>query len=128
MIEPKNKYYKGSPGSSNFTNKKDDIDFYNESRINSKESISSFITKYGLKKDKLTEYLLDTQKDKYYMLYKDNDINLETINKDNFVIISYTKEPKKSRYVAKTKSGVDMKILLRWKNGNGIALPALQIS
>jgi len=30
-------------------------------------------------------------------------------------------------YVATSKSGNKIKILLRWKNGNGIAFPAFQI-
>jgi hypothetical protein len=30
-------------------------------------------------------------------------------------------------YVATSESGSKIKILLRWKNGNGIAFPAFQI-
>lgn len=36
----------------------------------SKESIKNFIATNNLKKDKMTQYLLDTQKIKCYMLYK----------------------------------------------------------
>ena len=35
---------------------------------------------------------------------------------------------KKSRYIAKTKTNGNLIILLRWKNGNGIAFPSFQIS
>jgi len=76
----------------------------------------------------LTEYLLETQKNKYYMFYKNNNIYLETVNQDNYIITSYIKDPDKQRYMATTKSGNILKILLRWKNGNGIAFPSFQIS
>ena len=49
-------------------------------------------------------------------------------NSKNYEIISYIKEPELQRYVATTKTGIVLKILLRWKNGNGIAYPAFQIS
>ena len=65
---------------------------------------------------------------KHYMLYKNKNIYLEMANTDDYIITPYTKEPNNSRYVAKTKSGNTIKILLRWKNGNGIAYPAFQIS
>lgn len=93
----------------------------------SKQGIQNFISNNGLNTDKLTEYLLKTQKKKFYMLYKDGDIKLETINLDDYVIINYLKDIKYQRYIATTKSGIKMKILLRWKNGNGIAFPAFQI-
>ena len=62
------------------------------------------------------------------MLYKNERFYLETINTDNYIITEITKEPKKYRYIAKTKSDINLKILLRWKNGNGIAFPSFQIS
>ena len=34
----------------------------------------------------------------------------------------------KNRFICETKSGKKMYILLRWKNGNGVAFPAFQIS
>jgi hypothetical protein len=122
------KYYKGCKKSSQYTANEDHIKFYNRSNEVSKKSIREFITKYDIKKEKLSEYLLKTQQDKFYMLYKDGRIFSETVNQDNYIIISCIKEPNKYRYVAKTKTGVKMKILLRWKNGNGIAFPAFQIS
>ena len=80
------------------------------------------------KKPEVVEKKIKTQQDKFYMLYKDGIIFSETVNQDNYIIISCIKEPNKYRYVAKTKTGVKMKNLLRWKNGNGIAFPAFQIS
>lgn len=41
-------------------------------------------------------------------------------------IESYIKT--KTSYIAKTTTNKKISILLRWKNGNGIAFPAFQIS
>lgn len=62
------------------------------------------------------------------MLYKNNNIYLQCINIMEYEIVSYVKKPNKSLYIATTKTGKKIKILLRWKNGNGIAFPAFQIS
>jgi hypothetical protein len=122
------KYYRGCSNSSKYSGDKDDINFYESSKKLSNDSISNFISKYGVKHNKITEYLLETQKNKYYMLYKDGHFYLDIINLDHYVITEITKDPKKYRYIAKTKSGGNIKILLRWKNGNGIAFPSFQIS
>ena len=128
LKEHQDKYYRGCIKSSKYSSKENDINFYESSKKASQDSISCFISKYGLKQNKLTEYLLKSQKEKYYMLYKDGHFYLETINLDNYIIIEITKDPNKYRYIAKTKSGINLKILLRWKNGNGIAFPSFQIS
>lgn len=128
LKEYKKKYYKGCEKSSKFSGEENDIEFYNEAKKISNESISNFISKYSLKRDKLSEYLINTQKNKYYMLYKNGNIYLDTINLDNYIILEVQKEPTKFRYLAKTETGKILKILLRWKNGSGIAYPAFQIS
>ena len=79
----------------------------------SKKSISKFIETTELNVEKLNEYLLESQNMKHYMLYKNKNIYLEMANTDDYIITSYTKEPNNSRYVAKTKSGNTIKILLR---------------
>ena len=60
------------------------------------------------------------------MLYYKNKIYKEIIDNSNFEIISY--EKKNNSFIAITKTGIKLKILLRWKNGNLIAFPAFQIS
>ena len=122
------KYYRGCKKSSKFSGEENDIQFYKTMKKLSKDSIYNFITQYNIKHEQLSEYLLHTQKDKCYMLYKDNKIYFQTINQDNYLITEVTNQPKYDRYVAKTKTGKSLKILLRWKNGNGIAYPAFQIS
>jgi hypothetical protein len=62
------------------------------------------------------------------MLYKNNMFYKETINMDDYKLVSYEKYTKRYMYVAQSKSNKKIKILLRWKNGNGIAFPAFQIS
>ena len=104
-----------------------DLDFYETMCTCSKESIRNFIEEHGIKKELLTQYLLKTQQDKYYMLYKDGSYHLETVNMNDYDITEIIKESKYSRYIGKTKSGKSLKILLRWKNCLGVAYPAFQI-
>ena len=122
------KYYRGCKTSRKYSGEEKDIKFYESSKKTSRDSIMNFISKYDIDKDKLTKYLLDTQKNKFYMLYKDGKLYLETINLTDYIITETTKDPEKNRYIAKTKSDRKLKILLRWKNGNGIAFPSFQIS
>ena len=122
------KYYKGCNVSSKFTNNKEDIEFYNYMKCISKDCIIDFIEKYELDIHKLNEYLSKSQENKIYMMYKNSKIYFIENNPDDYNIVSYVKEPNLSRYKAQSKSGKNVKILIRWKNGNGVAFPALQIS
>jgi len=122
------KYYRGCKKSSKYSGDENDIEFYESSKKTSHDSIMKFISKYDIDKDKLTKYLLDTQKNKFYMLYKDGKFYLEIMDEYDYIITEITKDPEKNRYMAKTKSHSNLKILLRWKNGNGIAFPSFQIS
>jgi hypothetical protein len=122
------KYYKGCKNSSQYTGNADDILFYQMAKKLSNESIHTFITMNELNINSLNSYLFHSQYNKYYMLYKMNTFYLETVNTDQYKIISYEKQPNKYRFIATTQTGNKIKILLRWKNGNGIAFPAFQIS
>jgi len=62
------------------------------------------------------------------MYTDDEKFKFQQINPNNYKIVNYIKNPKLSRYEAITETGIKLKILLRWKNGNGIAFPAFQIS
>ena len=78
---------------------------------------------------KLSSYLLESQKNKHYMMYSKNCFHYQTPNMYDYVIHSYIVHQKnKNRFICETKSGKKMYILLRWKNGNGVAFPAFQIS
>ena len=128
MKEYQVKYYKGCSGSSKFTNNEDDIKFYNVSKSISNDSITTFINKTDLNIELLSAYLYNTQKNKIYMLYFNGEFILQTIDMRDYNIKSVTKNGDKFRYECITESGKTLNILLRWKNGNGIAFPAFQIS
>jgi hypothetical protein len=108
---------------------KNEEKFYIDANKFSKESIYNFIQMSELNIKKLSEYLLLSQSDKFYMMYTDDEkFKFQKINPNNYKIVNYIKNPKLSRYEAITETGIKLKILLRWKNGNGIAFPAFQIS
>jgi len=118
------KYYNGCKNSSRYTGNKEDISFYNEANNKSKESIKKFIEQSDMNIEKMNDYLKKTQENKIYMLYKDNEFHFEQSIPHQ--IESYIKT--KNSYIGKTTTNKKINILLRWKNGNGIAFPAFQIT
>jgi hypothetical protein len=127
------KYYAGCSGSSQFTNAADDISFYNLCKSLTKESIVNFISNHELNIMKLSQYLRETQQGKVYMLFQPSSasrptITLQTVETSHYNIVSCITNPQKSLYECVTETGKKINILLRWKNGNGIAFPAFQIS
>jgi hypothetical protein len=120
------KYYFGSKGSSKYTDKDEDINFYLKAKKLSAESIVNFIKNTELNIEELSKYLKETQENKHYMMYKNNRFYKQNVNMDDYELVSYEKQ--KNRFVATSKTENKIKILLRWKNGNGIAFPAFQIS
>ena len=127
MSEAQLLYYQGCKRSSKYINSKIASKFYQNCIDISKECIHNFILESELNIEKLNEYLFNSQCKKYYLFYKDGKFNIQTTNSDDYKIVSYLKQPKLSRYEALTASGKHIHILLRWKNGNGIAYPAFQI-
>ena len=129
MLDFQNKYYAGCERSSQFTNKDEDKQFYNKCNEISKTAIREFLSRddVELYHEALSTYFIKTQ-EKVYLLYKDGQFTSQRIDPNEFVIDSYVKEPENYRFVVQTKTGKKLHILLRWKNGNGIAFPAFQIS
>lgn len=127
VLDLQEQYYKGAKKSSKYTGKTEDIDFYHHCKNLSKGHIEKFIEATELNIAELSAYLKRTQSEKYYILYCNNRFHLEVMDPSNYQIISVKKEPELSRYQCKTKMGQTLNILLRWKNGNGIAYPAFQI-
>jgi hypothetical protein len=119
-------YYKGCKRSSQYTGNLFDIAFYESENLFTQESIQLFIQETELNIEMLSSYLRHTQQAKIYMLYSNNEFILERVNPDDYTIESYTKTH--NCYKCITRSGKKMNVLLRWKNGNGIAFPAFQIS
>ena len=131
------KYYAGCAVSSQFTNDANDIAFYEMCKKLSSDSIREFITHHDLDIVTLSEYLRESQDGKTYMLFQPASdasaagaavITLQRVNPADYTIVSCIKNPEKSRYECLTQSGKKIHVLLRWKNGNGIAFPAFQIS
>lgn len=128
MIDFLLKYYKGSKDSSKYTGEEEDIDNYNYAKKLNNESIKQFLENSNLNVDVLNDYFINTQKDKFYLLWnnskfniRERDVNDYQINKDKKIIIKNN-----NCLCGETKSGIPIKILMRWKNG--VAYPALQIS
>jgi hypothetical protein len=131
------KYYAGCAVSSQFTNDANDIAFYEMCKKLSSDSIREFITHHDLDIVTLSDYLRESQDGKTYMLFQPATatatatapvITLQRVNPADYTIVSCIKNPEKSRYECATQSGKKINVLLRWKNGNGIAFPAFQIS
>jgi len=123
-------YYQGCQRSSKYSGEEKAISFYAKANEYSKKGIMDFINLADLDITKLSQYILCSQKEKIYLLYKNGIFNIEKSgeNENDFIIESCMKNPEKFRYEAVTKSNRKLNILLRWKNGNGIAYPAFQIS
>ena len=121
-------YYQGCSKSSQYTDSEEAISFYETCKEKARECIEQFISITDLDIEKLTQYLLSSQDKKVYLLYKNGEFHLDSTNEEDYIITSYTKNPENSRYEAITKTNKKIFILLRWKNGNGIAYPAFQIS
>ena len=122
-------YYKGAERSSQYTGNTEDVDKYQKCKEISNHSISEFLKITDLIVPEINKYLFQTQKDKHYMLY---DINTKTFKYEkpdikDFTIKSDTIRKTKNRFIGKTESEKPINILLRWKNGHGIAFPAFQV-
>lgn len=96
----------------------------------SKKMIIQFIKKTTLNTDMLTEYFLKHQKNKHYMFYSKNEtfVHASFYEEDFILLKEHIINKQGNGYTCKTISGGLINVLLRWKNYNGIAFPAFQIS
>lgn len=95
----------------------------------SEAAINSYLEKYDLRCDLLTNYLINSQRDKIYMLWDPatEKFHVEYANLNDYVILIMSRKSHNSFYCS-TMTGKRLKVMMRWKNGNGIAYPAFQIS
>ena len=128
LLNIQENYYKGCPSSSKFTHDTTDLDKYNTCKSISKTAIEEFMKNTILIVENLNQYLWKTQNNKAYILFKDGNFYYEYPNKNDYTLIQSSIEIRPPYFIGKTISGKKIKILLRWKNGNGIAFPAFQIS
>lgn len=109
---------------------KEDITFRQMTNKFAKNSIKEYLNNENtiLNIPKLNEYITKTQHKKIYLFYKDNKFNIEQKN-INLTIINIKEIKFNNSYICNLQDEIyNLKILLRWKNGNGVAFPALQIS
>ena len=126
MLNIQEKYYKGSPKSSRFTNLQEDIDNYNFAKQLNNESIREFLETATFDVDRINEYFKKTQKNKIYLLWNEGSFNIRTRNEEDYQINSEPLTIRNNNCLhGTTISSYPIKILLRWKNG--IAFPGLQV-
>jgi hypothetical protein len=106
---------------------KSDINFNNYCKKIDKEAIKLFIQSTEIDMNKLSSYLIESQKDKHYMCYNNGEIYYDTLD-DNIYKLSELLKKNSTNYIYKTDNGMKLQILLRFKNGCGLLFPALQIS
>ena len=122
-------YYNGCPKSSKYNV----TGIYKSKTIKckeiSKEAIKDYLNNSKIRIDVLNKKLHDTQNEKCYMLCKDGEFYFQQLDKKSYTIKTGIK-PKvvnDNSLDLITENNSIIRVLLRWKNGNGIAFPALQI-
>lgn len=90
-----------------------------------KDSIQKFISKNEINTTKLLDKIISTQSNKHYMLYYNNQFYYDSIDCKNIKILDTIKT--KNSFKIYTNI-FNINVLLRWKNNNGIAFHAFQIS
>jgi hypothetical protein len=123
-------YYLGAVGSSRCSGSSTDILTTKEICKITAEGIEKFISAAELDIKRLNEQLQVTQNNKLYCNWVHNDFEFNQITARDLTILEGEGSVVKTKnsFILLTESGKRMTILLRWKNGNGIAFPALQIS
>lgn len=110
-----------------FKEKYDTDKYFNkECKKIDKEAIKQFIESSDLDIKKLSNYLLNSQKNKVYMCYKDGKFYYDKIN-ENLYKIKKVEARKSTNYICVTESGMKLEVRLRFKNGCGLQFPAFQI-
>ena len=105
-----------------------DKEFNRFCRKVSNDAIKYYLEGAILDTNKLTDYLMRTQKGKIYMMWDLNSKSFkrEKLNEDLYRVTKII-DCTKNTVICETHSGMKISVLLRFKNGNGIQFPALQI-
>lgn len=91
-----------------------------------KQCIKNFIHNNDLLFQKLSDYLVNSQKDKNYMCYKDGTFYYDKIDETMYKIKRVIERTNTS-YICETESLIKLEVRLRFKNGCGLQFPAFQI-
>jgi hypothetical protein len=93
------------------------------------KSIEQYLTQFGchISLDRLTEKMLKSQANKYYMLWDLTNFHTDKFVEDDLILIENEGIKNKNTIVLKSMT-CQYHLLLRWRNHKGILLPAWQIS
>lgn len=93
------------------------------------ESISKYLnTKIKLNISDINKYFKEKEKNKYYLLYKNEKFNIDYIKDEELEVLEIKEIKNNNTLILTTKSSSYISMLLRWKNHLGILYPAWQIS
>ncbi len=93
------------------------------------ESISKYLnTKIKLNINEINKYFKEKEKNKYYLLYKNEKFKIDYIKDEELEIVEMKEIKNNNTLILTTKSSSYISMLLRWKNHLGVLYPAWQIS
>jgi hypothetical protein len=93
------------------------------------ESISKYLnTKIKLNINEINKYFKEKEKNKYYLLYKNEKFNIDYIKDEELEVVEMKEIKNNNTLILTTKSCSYISMLLRWKNHLGVLYPAWQIS
>lgn len=124
-------FYKGAPKSSKYLGR-EYKPFYDLCNQHSRASIKEFLDLYGIgiNKPKLEEYIKNTDKMNISLMFYKNGVFKHEKLSDTFSNFTFNKKvsiKNSNTIVLTTKNHIKINLLLRWKNGAGIANPAFQM-
>ena len=92
------------------------------------ESISKYLnTKIKLNINEINKYFKEKEKNKYYLLYKNEKFKIDYIKDEELEVVEMKEIKNNNTLILTTKSSY-ISMLLRWKNHLGVLYPAWQMS
>lgn len=93
------------------------------------ESISKYLnTKIKLNINEINKYFKEKEKNKYYLLYKNEKFKIDYIKDEELEVVEMKEIKNNNTLILTTKSSSYISMLLRWKNHLGVLYPAWQMS
>lgn len=112
-----------------FKEKEKNSKFKEEKKRIVSESISKYLnTKIKLNINEINKYFKEKEKNKYYLLYKNEKFNIDYIKDEELEVVEMKEIKNNNTLILTTKSSSYISMLLRWKNHLGVLYPAWQIS
>jgi hypothetical protein len=111
-----------------YKNEKNSIDKFNKKGKLVKKSIRKFLEKDILDIKSLNQKLIETQKNKVFLLWDIQIFHIETIKPVELTCSTIKNIKNNNTIVLNTESKSEIHMLLRWKNHLGVLYPAWQIS